>query len=381
MGIKRDISLSRKPLAGFFAIGVAWAVFFAQMPVIKAQVGASDGAYGLAMLLSSLGALAAMWLAPAFRAVAGGRAIAFGIVLVGCGMFLGGAAGTLMALTLAMFLSACGSGVVDVLVNARVSEIEEEHDVKLMNLNHALYSFAYAGGALVTSVLRSFDVGTVVTCGALFVVLLLLAVASRDKPPQIEEDTGARDTGPFALLVTLTGLIVMAAFLAEAATEGWSALHLERTLGASVGVGALGPAVLGLMMGIGRLTGHWLTQRFRESLLMLLATLIAAGGIALAGLAPSVGIALAGFAVAGLGVSVVAPIALSSIGRIVPPSQRLAAISRASVIGYGAFFLGPSVMGLVAEGFGLRASFMLIAVVLGLTGLVLIPALVKARPS
>lgn len=347
------------------------------MPVIKAQVGASDGAYGLAMLLSSFGALAAMWLAPACRRYAGGLAIPLGIMLVATGMFLGGAAGSLIALTCALFLSASGSGIVDVLVNARVSEIEEEHDAKLMNLNHALYSFAYAGGALVTSVLRTLEVGSVAICSMLFVVLAGLAWSARDRPPSDPPETGVEASGPYAPLVLLTGFIVMVAFLTEAATEGWSALHLERTLGGSAGEGALGPAVLGLMMGFGRLTGHWLTRRFRDTTLMLWATLISAMGIALAGAAPTVAIALLGFAVAGLGISVVAPLAFSLIGRIVPAAQRLAAISRASVIGYGAFFLGPSVMGLVAEGFGLRVSFLMVAVVLVLTALMLVPALAR----
>ena len=61
MGFKHDLYLSRRPLAGFVAIGVSWSTYFAQMPVIKAQVGASDGAYGGAVLLASLGAIAAMW--------------------------------------------------------------------------------------------------------------------------------------------------------------------------------------------------------------------------------------------------------------------------------------------------------------------------------
>ena len=53
MTILNDLYLSRKPLVGFIAIGCAWSVYFAQMPVIKAQVGASDGAYGVAVLFAS----------------------------------------------------------------------------------------------------------------------------------------------------------------------------------------------------------------------------------------------------------------------------------------------------------------------------------------
>jgi predicted MFS family arabinose efflux permease len=78
-----------------------------------------------------------------------------------------------------------------------------------------------------------------------------------------------------------------------------------------------------------------------------------------------------------LGISVVAPLALSLIGRLVPASQRLAAISRASVIGYGAFFFGPPLMGLISEGFGLRTSFVAVAFLLTITAVALIPALAR----
>lgn len=377
MSLKHDISLSRKPLAGFLAIGVAWAVLFAQMPVIKANAGASDAQYGMAFLFGSFGALAAMWLAPACRKFAGGLAIPLGILMVASGMFTAGASATLLALTCAILLASMGSGIVDVLINARVAEIEEDSGRGLMNLNHALYSFAYAGGALVISGLRTAEVTPVPIFTGLFVVLAFLAWAAWDDPPNVAAKGGTSVVEPPMTIVLLAGFIILAAFLTEASSESWSALHLERTLGGSPGEGALGPALLGLTMGIGRLMGHSLSRYIRDTHLMMAACLSSAGGVTLAGMAPSVGLALAGFAIAGLGISVVVPLAMSLIGRVVPPAARLAAISRVSVIGYGAFFFGPPLMGLVAEGVGLRAAFYLIAGLLAVVAVALIPPLAR----
>jgi len=377
MSLKQDIILSRKPLAGFLAIGLAWAVYFAQMPVIKAQVGASDGQYGLALLVASLGAIAAMWLAPLCQRVFGGWAVPLGIAALGIGMISAGAATALPMLIGAMLLASAGSGVIDVLVNARASEIEQESGRKVMNLNHALYSFAYAAGALATGVFRGANTGPVPIFAGLCVVLLLLALASRGLPAAGIEDTTESTQGLPVTLVLLTGFIVMIAFLTEAATEGWSALHLERTLEGSATVGALGPAMLGLTMGIGRLSGHGLSKHVRDTTLMLIAVLMAAVGVALAGMASSVLIALVGFGIAGLGISVVVPLAMSLIGRAVPPHQRLSAISKATAIGFGAFFFGPSMMGLVAEGFGLRVAFYAVATLLVVVAVILIPALAR----
>ncbi|GLQ25768.1 MFS transporter [Sulfitobacter pacificus] len=377
MTFKQDLHLSRKPLAGFVAIGAAWATYFAQMPVVKAQVGATDAQYGMALLLAAFGAVAAMWLAPLCRRLAGGFAVSLGIVVVAIGMLAAGTSNTLVLLTGAMLLASTGSGVVDVLINARVSEIEETSRRPLMNLNHALYSFAYAAGALCTGALRQAGVGPEASFTLLLIVLLILAWAARDVAPA-DEPSGQIGVAPVSRpLVLLTGGIVLIGFLTEAATEGWSALHLERTLGGGPGEGALGPATLGLTMGLGRLGGHILTARMRDTTLMMGAALFSACGVALAALAPTVLLGLTGFALAGLGISVVAPLAMALIGRAVPPAQRLFAISRVSVIGYGAFFFGPPLMGLVAEGFGLRSAFLLISGLLCVTAIVLIPALAR----
>jgi len=377
MSIRQDIYLTRKPLAGFVAIGVAWAVYFSHMPVIKANVGASDGAYGVAVFFAAIGAIGAMWLAPLAQRVLVGKALPLSIMVVAVGMFSASVSSVLVILALSLLVASMGSGVTDVLINARVSEIEARSGRTLMNLNHALYSFSYAGAALLAGVFREAQVDLRLIFAGLVVVLMALAYAARDVSPKIEDDT---DTGSIEVphrLVIMAGLVVLVAFLAEASSEGWSALHLERTLGGTPGEGALGPALLGLTMGIGRLSGHGLARFMRDTTLMLVATLVSTGGLLIAGLASSVQMALAGFALGGLGISVVAPLALAFVGRIVPDKARMAAISRASVLGYGAFFFGPPLMGLIAQGFGLRAAFVVVAMLLAVTAIALIPALAR----
>lgn len=381
MSLKHDLFLSRKPLAGFIAIGLIWSTYFAQMPVVKAAVGASDGVYGIALLIASLGAIAAMWLAPLCDRLAGGIALPIAMLLAGAGMLCAGMAGGVVMLTLAMFLASAGSGVTDVLVNAKVSEAEARSKRSLMNLNHALYSFAYAAGALLTGALRRAEYSPVAIFGGLFAVLILLALYSRG-----DADAGTPEEASFqgevrASVVWLGGGVVMIAFLTEAASEGWSTLHLERTLGGSVAQGAMGPAIIGLSMGMGRLSGHLAARWMRDTSLMALACLFSALGLVIVATAGSVGLALIGFGVTGLGISVVAPLALALVGRVTPRAARLSAISKASVLGYGAFFVGPPLMGLVSQGFGLRMSFVVVALTLGLTTLALIPLLARQAGS
>jgi hypothetical protein len=61
------------------------------------------------------------------------------------------------------------------------------------------------------------------------------------------------------------GGIVLIAFMTENASENWSALHIEKTLGGSPEEGALGPATLALTMGFARLGGQWLAGGWTPS--------------------------------------------------------------------------------------------------------------------
>ncbi|MCV3270464.1 MFS transporter [Roseobacter sinensis] len=380
-----DLWLSRKSLAGFVIVGAAWSSYFAQMPVIKAAIGASDGVYGAVMLLASLGALAAMWLAPLAHRLAGRWALPLGAMLMSLGMFGAGLSAEIVAFGIAMTLASVGAGVTDVLANVRVSEVEARSGRHLMNLNHAMFSFTYAGCALATGLMREAgwspaQVFTLLIALALGAGWVMLESRTRALP---EEDTTPDAPLPH-LIVWGTGAIVLVAFLTEAAAEGWSALHLERTLGGGPTEGALGPALLGLSMGIGRLSGHFLSDRLPTLPFITVASVVAAGGLILVGAAPTLMIAYVGFALTGLGISVVAPLALALIGRIVPPKARLAAISRASALGYAAFFVSPPLMGFTSEAFGLRAGFWVVAALLMLCIAALVPVLaarIAARPQ
>ena len=51
--------------------------------------------------------------------------------------------------------------------------------------------------------------------------------------------------------LVLIGIVIAIAFMREQAAEGWSALHLERSLNVCAALSAMGPAILGLTMGVG----------------------------------------------------------------------------------------------------------------------------------
>ncbi|WP_323767400.1 MFS transporter [Marinovum sp.] len=352
-----DIRAARAPLSCFLTLGLLWGAFAAQVPGIKARIAVSDGVFGLCLLVAAMGTILAMWLAPRLDARLGQRTMA-ALALAAGGLFLlpGLATGPIGFAPLLLF-AAAATGALDVVMNARISGVEARRGRPLMNFAHAVFSMAYAVSALTAGLLRELGWPPVAVFALIALVnlaLVRLALADRAQPLDDAADPrGAAARG----LILLGGLVILIGFMAENATEGWSALHLERSLGGGATEGALGPAILGATMALGRLGGQALVTRYSEITVLALAAALSAMGAFAAGLAEGLALAYAGFAVLGLGVSVVAPMAFSHVGRNVGNRARTAAIARVSMIGYSGFFIGPPVMGFVSEAIGLGWSF------------------------
>lgn len=373
----KDLHLSRGCAAAFAAVGIYWGAFGALVPDLKPQVGLSDGGFGAAMLVSTAGAVAAMWAAPWIERVLGLRAVpvlacAVALAFVFPGLAVGG-----VSFALAMMLAAMASGTLDVAMNARLSVLESVSGRPLMNLNHGIFSLAYALSAVFTGLAREAGWSPLMVFSALgLVVLLLLAPMILSPVPDPDRVEGAPEPAPISWAVLApAGLIVLVGFMAEQGTEGWSALHLERGLGAGAAEGALGPAILGFTMALGRFSGQAVAHRMSEAVVLSLGASLSAMGAVVAAWADGLAMAYAGFAMLGLGVSVVAPMAFAWVGRLVAVERKALAISRVAVLGYAGFFLGPPMMGGLSELAGLAWSFTAVAGLLILVPLVLVPVL------
>lgn len=368
------LRLSRAPAAGLAAIGAFWGHFAAWLPQIKAQAGVDDAAFGALMVASALGGMAAMAAVARLRAALGPVLLPLGIGLLAMVVYFPvGVAGPL-SFGLTMLAFGAAMSLIDITANLRIADLEAAHDRPLMNLNHAVFSLALAGAALLGGAARHWGLGYVPS--ALVMMMLLSALAfltiEADHPaPAARGAAGTRGL-PWGVVAPAAAILFLS-FVAENGTESWSAIHFERTLGAAPGHGAFGPAMFALTMGLGRLGGQALAARLGEARLIGLSVVAAALGAGLVALAPSVAVAIVGMALLGIGVAVVVPSANSLLGRAVDEARRPAAIARAWMIGFTGFFIGPPLLGLVAEGAGLRWAFIAIAALVAL----ILPALAR----
>ena len=149
------LRIARPALAAFAAMGVLWGTFAAVLPDIMTMLRVDETRLGLVILFTPIAAVCAMLLAPRAGAALGGIALPVATLAMACAFALPGQAVVLWVFPLAMLCCGAATGLTDVLMNARVSELENTRGLPLMNLSHAAYSFGYAGGALATGAMRS----------------------------------------------------------------------------------------------------------------------------------------------------------------------------------------------------------------------------------
>jgi MFS family permease len=357
MQVFHALYLSRRPAVAFVIVGLFWGCFAAYVPQIKARLDVSDATFGLLLLCNALGLVSSMVLAPRLDRLLGARGMQIGSIALTISFLLPGFATDALSFGLAMVVVGAASGFTDVLMNARVSELEQLHRKPLMNANHGMFSVGYAVAAILSGVAREAQIAPGPAFATLAAAILILSIFLYMPPQYAASCAGTGGRYPIKPLV-LCGLIVLVAFMTEATVETWSALHIERSLQGRAAEGAMGPAMLGLTMAIGRFSGQAVSQIFSETKVIILATCVAAAGGTLAALALTPFWAAIGFGILGLGISVVGPLGLALVGKKVPDHLRTEAISRVAVLGFAGFFLAPSLMGLLSDFFGLRIAFL-----------------------
>ncbi|AJE46058.1 MFS transporter [Celeribacter indicus] len=363
--LPETLALSRASFAALGTMGAIWGAFAAMVPELKAQAGASDAQFGTALLGSAAGGMVAMLLAPRLLARLG-RAT---LPVLGLAALLASQLPLLATRPAALFpvLACMGLALasLDVCTNLRLAHLEARHGRHLMNMNHAAYSLCLGLAALAVAALRRAGWGVADLLPVLGAVLLPVVLLTIEPRAAFAEEAGS-DAGtppaslPWAAILPVA-LMLFVAFLSENAIESWSALFLERELGAMAGAGGFGPSTLGFTMAAFRLAGHLSTRRFGEARTLFWSGVSGMCGALVLALSPTEPVALAGICLTAVGMAVVVPTATSLLGKRVHRRQRDLAISRAWLIGFTGFFVGPTAIGLISELHGLRVAFLAVA--------------------
>ncbi|MFZ9200416.1 MAG: MFS transporter [Paracoccaceae bacterium] len=366
--------ISRPAVAAFAVMGILWGTFAASLPDLKSMLSVDEAQMGLLMFMTPVAAVIAMLFAPAVGVAFGRIALPVATLVMCAGFVLPGQASVIWMFPIAMMAAGFGTGMTDVLMNARVAAMEASRGLHLMNLAHAAYSFGYAGGSIATGLMRQAGWSPAWVLGTMAAVAGVMALLTIERDGRIEGLARPKTRAGRGLgwVPVIGGGMVFIAFLTENAAENWSALHIEKTLGGSPAHGAMGPATLALTMGVARLVGQGIAGRVRPVVLLTAGAIVSAVGAFAVAAAVTPWMAYAGFIVMGIGSSVIAPTAFSLVGTHAAPEARARAVARATLFGYLGYFIGPPGFGFIAGSLGLRYAFVFAAVIL-----LLVPVLAR----
>lgn len=361
-GHSKDLTRLRIALTTFFALdGFIFAGWVVRIPAIKEQTGASASTLGLALLGVSAGAVVTMMFTGRLCRRYGSHP-----VTVVCGILLSLSVAlpplthSTWALGAVLLIFGAAYGGINVAFNSAAVDLVAVLRRPIMPSFHAAFSLGGMIGAGLGGLVAGSLSPTRHLLGLTVIGLLVTAVAGRallrhespvpqPAPGQPEERAPRRPDPRTRRLVAVFGLIALCTAYGEGALADWGTLHLEQDLDAHPGVAAAGYSCFALAMTIGRLCGTTLLERLGRTRTVVAGGAMAAVGMLVGSLAPSVWAALVGFAVTGIGLANIFPIAVERAGALAGPSG----VAVASTFGYGGMLLGPPAIGFMADWFSL----------------------------
>ncbi len=355
----------------FLTNGALFANILPRYPEIKSALGLDNVAYGLAIAAFPAGAIAAGLLAAVLiRRLGSARVAVFGTVATGLGLLAAVFAPSGFVFAAVLLLGGASDAITDVAQNAHGLRVQRRYGRSIINSFHAIWSIGavLGGGMAAAAIALQLPLGVHLGIStAVFALVALVALGfclpGRDEEEDAEatadpaEMTGAvrRGVRPCTVMVIIAlTLIAMAGAVAEDAGNSWATLYLADSLGAAAAVAPLGFIALVGAQFVGRMLGDGMTDRFGQRAVARVGGLIAALGMTLALLFPSVPGTIAGFAAVGFGIATLIPAAMHAADEL-PGLRAGVGLTVVSWLLRLGFLLSPPFVGFIAENESLRA--------------------------
>ncbi|MBV8532423.1 MAG: MFS transporter [Verrucomicrobia bacterium] len=364
----------------FFANGflsTSWAV---HIPRIKGLLGLSDGALGLCLWAATLGLFLGMtlggWIVDHYHGqfVTGIAGLSLGLATI-----LAVVSASWLALVLSLVPFGFFNGLMDVSMNSQAAAFEQRTGRAVMSSFHAFFSLGGLTGTLFGAALLAAKwPASVHVLIAAVPFMIVGCFMHRGLIPEEQH----RHPQRFFISVPTSNLLPLAImafvfFLTEGVVFDWSGVFLKTELGVDVSAAGIGYAAFSLLMASIRFSGDYWVARFGRFAVFVVGAAVGAAGLMLACLSRNYVMSVAGFGLVGVGLANCIPLIFSAAARQKEVSFGRAIASVASA-GYFGLFVGPPIMGSIAQLIGLQRALLLVA---GVVILTLLLARKGLRPS
>lgn len=358
-------------IALFFIHALAIGAVHTRVPDLQEMMGLSEAQLGLILMGQPAGGLPMFLISSSIIERFGPRRVLMVMLpVVVCTTALI----PLLLHPVAMFALLAANGVgfslTNIAINVEADRVEAASGARIMNTCHGVWSIGFLVTALLGVLMRGTGVSPAwhlgllapVLIGALFVVALPMATT-----PARPHTAQSKRRLALPTVATL-GLVAfgLGAGLTEGAARAWSIIYLRDSFEVAPWIQSLALPALVAAMAAGRLMADRMLDRVGTVRLARWLAALAIAGLLSVGFAPNAGLALTGFVMVGLGICVLYPLMLSAAARIGdrPSSQNVAAVTLVfQLVNLGA----PALIGVVAQGFGVRFAFIMLIPLLVMT--------------
>lgn len=349
----------------FFIFALSMGALLSRLPDLQVSLGLTEGQLGLTLITMSIGALVGLTFSSPLIQRAGARTTAF-VTVFGASALYAIVPWLPSPVWVApvFFVSGILAGALEINVNLETDRHEARLGRRIMSRAHGMWSLGFFVTAFASAGARQLGVSVHVhTFAALVVVViagLLVFSKIENAPARADSHTGKMPlvAFPTAGLLALC-LIGASPLLVEGAGVDWSAIYMRDVFDAVPFIGGLSITIFSLFMAIARLSMDPVVDRYSPRVVATALLVLAAIGLAMVGLAPTPYVALFGFMLMGIGASSVYPLAVSAAAQRTdrPASVNVASLGQMTFV---VFFVGPPLLGFVAEYLGIRTSYFVV---------------------
>ena len=397
---RRQVVAWRNAMFVIFALcGLALASWVARLPAVRDELGASTLDMGVLIFGLSFGSILGLLGSSHVIARLGARTtMRIGLTVAPLGLVVAGLAATLAPNFPVIFVGLAVFGAAfsttDVAMNVSGAANERALGRAIMPIYHAFFSFGTIAGAGIGAAAEALGVPIAVHMGFIALVIFVAGQLSlrflqdenfvSDGDEAVAADDHSKSwrgrlsiwRDPRTLLI---GLIVLGMAFAEGSANDWLTLAMVDGHDVSGTVGALMFGVFVTAMTAGRLSGVFLLDRFGRVPVLRGSAVLAAVGLLIVIFGPSAEIAIVGIVLWGLGSSLGFPVGMSAAAD--DPKTAAARVSAVATIGYCAFLVGPPIIGVLGEHFGILHALLVVLVLVAAAGVASSAAREPKKPA
>lgn len=364
---------------GFTLSGVFAGSWFSRIPAVRDHLDADLATMGILLLCFGLGSFASMPFGGRLNLRFGSRAVATTAAVVACVVVpvLTFVTDTVV-FGAVLFVAGAMFGMWEVTLNVHGAAVEKASGTTIMSALHGFWSGGLILGSASGALLASHGVGLTPHFVVVFPLLLLLTglAASQwcdyhpDRSDAAEADASIPTRNrsrraPIGRAVTIPIVLIAAMTLCSNVGEGsasdWLALYVHDERGFAAGSAAAVYTVYTVALTVGRLGGSVVIGRLGRVRTLRIAGVVSALGVGITLTLPGGAGPFVGAGVWGIGLAVVFPAAISAAGDH-GGDNAAGAIAAVSTMAYGAFLVGPPLIGLLAQSLSIGAALRVVAV-------------------